>query len=155
MYLGEISPANIRGYLVSMLVVVAGIGTLIEFIIGPFLSMKNLALVSLASPCLFVITFIWVPESPYHLMRRNARQKAINSLAQLRGKKDVCKEANSIEEAVKIDLTNETGFREILFVPGNRRYKILIFCCILLIYYSLTGESRELKNFNFDKILYM
>jgi SP family facilitated glucose transporter-like MFS transporter 8 len=121
MYLGEISPANIRGYLVSMLVVVASIGTLLEFIIGPFLSIKDLALISLVGPCLFVITFIWMPESPYHFMRCDAREKAISSLVQLRGKEDVFKEANSIEQAIKIDLANETGFRELLFVPGNRR----------------------------------
>jgi len=122
MYLGEISPANIRGHLVSMLVVVASFGTLLEFIIGPFLSVKDLALVSLAGPCMFVITFIWLPESPYHLLRRDAKLKAINSLVQLRGKEDVHEEVDSIEQAVKIDLANETGFRELFIVPGNRRY---------------------------------
>jgi len=110
MYLGEISPANIRGYLVSILVVVASIGTLLEFIIGPFLSVKDLALVSLAGPCLFVITFVWLPEFPYHLLRCDTKQKTINSLVQLKGKEDVYKEANSIEQAVKIDLANKTGF---------------------------------------------
>jgi len=82
---------------------------------------KNLALVSLAGPCLFIITFIWLPESPYHLLRCDAKQKAIISLIQLRGKEDVYKEANSIEQAVEIDLANETGFQQLLFVPGNRR----------------------------------
>ncbi|XP_012230923.1 facilitated trehalose transporter Tret1-like isoform X2 [Linepithema humile] len=143
MYLGEISSANIRGYLVSMLVVVAGIGTLVEFIIGPFLSVQNLALVSLISPCLFVITFIWVPESPYHLIRCDARQKAINSLIQLRGKEDVYTEADNIEQAVKIDLANETGFREILFVPGNRRALLILLC--LAAFQQLSGVSAILQ----------
>lgn len=121
MYLGEISPADIRGNLGSMLTVAVKLGTSIEFTIGPFLSVKNLALISLVGPCLFVIAFIWLPESPYHLMRCNAKEKAINSLVQLRGKEDVYKEVDSIEQSVKNDLANEAGFRELLFVPGNRR----------------------------------
>nr|XP_012230919.1 PREDICTED: facilitated trehalose transporter Tret1-like isoform X2 [Linepithema humile] len=128
MYLGEISPANIRGNLASMLTAASKLGTLIEYVIGPFLSVKNLALVSLAGPCLFVVTFIWLPESPYYLMRCDAKQKAIDSLIQLRGKGDVHKEADSIERIVKIDLANETGFQELLFVSGNRRALIILLC---------------------------
>jgi len=120
-YLGEISPANIRGNLTSMMTVTMKLGTLIEFVIGPFLSVKTLAFISLAGPCLFVVTFIWLPESPYYLMRCDAKKKAIKSLVQLRGKEDVYKEADRIEQSVKTDLANEAGFRELLFVPGNRK----------------------------------
>lgn len=121
MYLGEISPADIRGNLGSMLTVAVKLGNAIVFVIGPFLSVRKLAYVSLVVPCLFVFAFIWLPESPYHLMRCDAKQKAINALIQLRGKEDVYKEVDSIEQSVKFDLANEAGFRELLFVPGNRR----------------------------------
>ncbi|KAL6423333.1 hypothetical protein ACFW04_010156 [Cataglyphis niger] len=127
-YLGEISPADIRGNLTSMLTVAVKLGTLMEYVIGPFLSVQNLALVSLISSCLFVIAFIWLPETPYHLLCRNNRQKAINSLIQLRGKKDIYEEIENIEQSVKADLANETGFRELLFVPGNRRAVIILVC---------------------------
>lgn len=123
-YLGEISPADIRGNLTSMLTVAVKLGTLMEYVIGPFLSVQNLALVSLMGPCLFVVAFIWLPETPYHLLRRNNRQKAINSLVQLRGKKDIYEEIDNIERSVKADLANETGFRELLLVPGNRRWDV-------------------------------
>ncbi|XP_072742615.1 facilitated trehalose transporter Tret1-like isoform X2 [Anoplolepis gracilipes] len=125
-YIAEISPPNIRGILTSMLTVISKFGTTLEYVIGPFLSVSNLAFVSLAGPCLFLITFIWVPESPYQLMRRNARQKAINSLIQLRGESDVYKEADDIERSVQVDLTNNTGFRELLCMPGNRRALITV-----------------------------
>jgi len=54
-------------------------------------------------------------------MRCNVKQKAINSLVQLRGNEDVFKEADRIEQSVKADLANKAGFRELLFVPGNRK----------------------------------
>ncbi|XP_011164054.2 facilitated trehalose transporter Tret1 isoform X1 [Solenopsis invicta] len=128
MYLGEISPADVRGILGSMMSVALNLGTLIEFMIGPFVSVKNLALISLVGPCLFLITFIWLPESPYHWIRCDAKQKAINSLVQLRDKEDVYKEADSIEQSVKADLANKAGFRELLFTPGNRRALITVVC---------------------------
>ncbi|KMQ90295.1 sugar transporter erd6-like 6 protein [Lasius niger] len=128
MYLGEISPADIRGHLTSMLTVAVKLGTLMEYVIGPFLSVQDLALVSLIGPCLFVVIFIWLPESPYHFLRHNDRQKAINSLVQLRDKEDIHEEINNIERSVKADLANESGFRELLFVPGNRRAVIILLC---------------------------
>ncbi|XP_011873355.1 PREDICTED: facilitated trehalose transporter Tret1-like [Vollenhovia emeryi] len=143
MYLGEISPADIRGNLGSMLTVAVKLGTSIEYIIGPFLSVRNLALVSSAVPCLFVIVFIWLPESPYQLMRCDAKEKAINSLVQLRGKEDVYKEADGIEQSVKNDLANEAGFRELLFVPGNRRALITLLC--LGIVQQLSGSQAVLQ----------
>ncbi|KAL6261495.1 hypothetical protein P5V15_006584 [Pogonomyrmex californicus] len=143
MYLGEISPADIRGKLSSMLTVAVKLGTLIEFVIGPFLSVRNLAVVSLVGPCLFLVTFIWLPESPYYLMRCDAKQKAINSLVQLRGKEDVYKEADNIEQSVKADLANEAGFRELIFVPGNRRALITLMC--LGIFQQSSGSQAVMQ----------
>ncbi|XP_050462901.1 facilitated trehalose transporter Tret1-like [Cataglyphis hispanica] len=143
MYLGEISPAHIRGNLTSMLTVAAKIGTLMIYIIGPFLSIQNLAFVSLIAPCLFILAFIWLPESPYYLMYRNDKQKAVNSLVQLRGKKNIYKEANDIERFVKADLTNKADFRELLCVPGNRRALIITSC--LGIIQQMSGSQAVLQ----------
>ncbi|XP_025264106.1 facilitated trehalose transporter Tret1-like isoform X2 [Camponotus floridanus] len=125
-YIGEISPANIRGNFGSMLTVISKIGTTLEYVIGPFLSVKHLALVSLIGPCLFFVIFVWLPESPYHLMRRNAKEKALNSLVQLRGKEDVHEEIDTIERSVKIDLANKSNLRELFCIPGNRRALITV-----------------------------
>ncbi|XP_011254200.2 facilitated trehalose transporter Tret1 [Camponotus floridanus] len=126
LYIGEISPANIRGNFGSMLTVISKIGTTLEYVIGPFLSVKHLALVSLIGPCLFFVIFVWLPESPYHLMRRNAKEKAINSLVQLRGKEDVHEEIDTIERSVKIDLANKSNLRELFCIPANRRALIAV-----------------------------
>lgn len=119
-YLGEISPPKIRGTLTTMMGFAVNVGIIIQYAIGPFLSVQNLAFVSLAAPCMFVITFMWVPESPYYLIRKNAQQKAIDSLVKFRGTKDVYKEVESIEQSVKSDLANNSGFRDLL-IPSNRR----------------------------------
>ncbi|XP_076248619.1 facilitated trehalose transporter Tret1 [Calliopsis andreniformis] len=126
MYIGEISPAKIRGVLTSMLTVSTKIGMLLGWIIGPFLSFRDLPLVSLTFPILFLVCMIWLPESPYHLMRRGKHQEAINSLSQLRGTMAVSEETEIIEKTVKVDLANDTGLWELLSVSGNRRALIVV-----------------------------
>ncbi|XP_011256033.2 facilitated trehalose transporter Tret1 [Camponotus floridanus] len=125
-YLGEISPANIRGNLTSMIGMASKFGTLIAYVVAPFISVQNFALISLTSPCLFVIIFIWVPESPYYFLRRNDKQKAINSFVQLRGKENIHEEIENIERSVKTDLTNKSDFRELLFASRNRRALMIL-----------------------------
>ncbi|XP_076385599.1 facilitated trehalose transporter Tret1 isoform X2 [Megachile rotundata] len=131
-YVGEISPADIRGILTSMLTVSAKFGVFIEWTIGPFLSMRNLALVSSAVPICFLIGILWIPESPYHLMRRGKHGQAVMSLMQLRGSANVSAEADIIEKSVEADLANDTGFRELLGVPGNRKALIIVLCLLVL-----------------------
>ncbi|XP_031828064.1 facilitated trehalose transporter Tret1 [Nomia melanderi] len=132
MYVGEISPARIRGILTSALTAAAKLGVLIGWTIGPFLSVRNLALVSLTLPIVSVSSIVWLPESPYHLMRRGKRQQAIETLARLRGTANVAEEASIIEKSVKIDLANDTGLRELLTVSGNRKALIVVACLALI-----------------------
>ncbi|KZC08289.1 Facilitated trehalose transporter Tret1 [Dufourea novaeangliae] len=132
MYMGEISPARIRGILTSALTVAVKIGLLIEWIIGPFLSTRNLALVSMSLPIVFVLSIVWLPESPYHLMRRGKHQEAIQTLARIRGTMNVSVEAENMEKSVKIDLENDTGLRELLTVSGNRKALTVVVCLAVI-----------------------
>ncbi|XP_011256038.2 facilitated trehalose transporter Tret1 [Camponotus floridanus] len=152
MYLGEISPPHIRGNLTSMLTVATKIGILLEFVIGSYLSIQNLTFVSLVAPCLFMLVFIWLPESPYYLMHRKAKQKAINSLVQLRGKEDVYKEACNIERFVKTNLDDQTVFRELLCVPGNRKALITILCVGITQQMSGSQAMLQYAQMIFDEI---
>lgn len=121
-YMGEISPADIRGILTSTLTIASKLGVFIEWTIGPFLSLRDLALVSSLAPILFFFSVLWLPESPYQLMRCGRHHQAIKSLMQLRGNTDVSIEADAIEKSVKLDLANDTGLRELLSVSGNRKW---------------------------------
>lgn len=121
MYIGEISPANIRGILTSSLTVAAKFGLSVGWTIGPFLSVRDFALVSSLMPVLFFASLVSLPESPYHLMRRGRHQEAIKSLAQLRGSVDISKEADIIEKSIKFDLANDSGLWELISVSGNRK----------------------------------
>ncbi|XP_026672317.1 facilitated trehalose transporter Tret1-like [Ceratina calcarata] len=126
MYIGEISPANIRGILTSALTVASKFGLFTEWVVGPFLSVRDLALVSCTLPILFFAALIWFPESPYHLMRHGKHDEAVTVLVQLRGTVDVSKEVDTIEKYIKIDLANNNGLWELLSVSGNRKALLVV-----------------------------
>ncbi|XP_054012729.1 facilitated trehalose transporter Tret1-like isoform X1 [Hylaeus anthracinus] len=132
MYTGEISPASIRGVLTAALTVFGKIGVSFEWTIGPFLTVMELAMTSLSLSILFVVCTLWIPESPYHLMRRGRHQEAIHTLAQLRGTTNVSEEATAIEKSVELDLANDTGLRELLCVSGNRKAIIVVVTLVVV-----------------------
>ncbi|XP_043512519.1 facilitated trehalose transporter Tret1-like [Frieseomelitta varia] len=125
-YVGEISPANIRGILTSTLTLASKFGLFFEWVVGPFFSVRDLALVSSSIPILFFLSLISLPESPYYLMRCGRNQQAVTSLVQLRGTTDVSKEIEMIEKSIKYDLANDTGLWELISVPGNRKALIVV-----------------------------
>ncbi|XP_066603066.1 facilitated trehalose transporter Tret1-like [Prorops nasuta] len=143
-YLGEISPAKQRGLFTSILTVAAKLGAILEYSMGPFLSVQKLALVSLIAPILFAATFVWLPESPYQLIRSMKHREAIDSLIKLRGKQDIFDEFDLIHKSVNEDLTNGTGFKELFCVPGNRKAMIII---LGLLFCQQFGGSQVIINY--------
>ncbi|XP_015116042.1 facilitated trehalose transporter Tret1 [Diachasma alloeum] len=121
MYLGEIAPAKIRGILLTAIMMASRVGILFSYVVCPLVSLQTSALISLVLPVPFVCCFIWLPESPYHFMRRGRREEASKSLTILRGTKDIHTELHTIETSVKAEMANSGGLGQIFLVPGNRR----------------------------------
>ncbi|KAF7988597.1 hypothetical protein HCN44_001170 [Aphidius gifuensis] len=139
MYLSEISPPKIRGALLTGVQISSKAGILIEYTIGSFVPIKSCALISMIFPILFGITLIFVPESPYYLLRWGQRGYAEKSLMKLRGKKNVNDELCFIENSVIADLKNKGGFKEIIKTQGNR--KALIISLMLILIQQFTGAQ--------------
>ncbi|KAF7988599.1 hypothetical protein HCN44_001172 [Aphidius gifuensis] len=140
MYLGEISPAKIRGILLTIIMMASRLGILFAYVVFPFVKIQTSAMISMMIPVLFVMSFIWLPESPYHYMRRGNRDNAAKSLSKIRGKKiDINDELIKIESSVKSEMANSGSFKEILFIPGNR--KSLQICTMLGLFQQLSGSQ--------------
>lgn len=124
MYLGEIASDQIRGSVTVLLTVMAKVGILYTFSIGPYVSMYTMAWIGLAPPLLFVALFIWVPESPYFLLGKHRNDDAFNALARLRGHDDVADELKRMEVAVRKSEENKGNYKQLL-EPGIRRSLII------------------------------
>lgn len=76
-YVSEISSDSIRGILASIIGFSLNTGILLAYILGGMMSLYNLAVVGAIMSALFLITFVFIPESPVYLVRRNHMHEAI------------------------------------------------------------------------------
>ncbi|XP_062549488.1 facilitated trehalose transporter Tret1-like [Armigeres subalbatus] len=83
-YLGEISSKNIRGSTGVLVAVMAKLAFLLQYSVGPFVSFRTLAWINFSIPIIFLVTFCWVPESPYYYLARGNDDAAVESLRWLR-----------------------------------------------------------------------
>lgn len=78
-YVSEISSDSVRGLLGSVLPVSLNIGILLAYILGGMISLRDFAIANLTLPVLYLVTFIFLPESPIYLVRQNRIREASRS----------------------------------------------------------------------------
>ncbi|KAL1517468.1 hypothetical protein ABEB36_001231 [Hypothenemus hampei] len=127
MYLGEIASPKIRGLIASVCPVCIIFGLLMINILGTYLSITTTAYVGTVVPLLLLVTFIWMPESPYFYLMKGRNEEAMKSLQILRGKEDVAGELTRITEAVTEQSKNKGTFWDLLKIKGNRRAVFIAF----------------------------
>lgn len=145
LYISEISPAKIRGTLVSLyqLAIVIGIN-LIYFVNFKIAEQGNdtwnvewgwryMLGSGLIPAFLFLILLFLVPESPRWLIKRGRYDEAFDTLEKVNGKARAFEVANEIKAA----LSQETGTIAELFSSGLRR--ALIAGVVLALFSQITG----------------
>lgn len=121
MYIGEIAEPRIRGILGTSVSVTWIFGILLINIMGSHLSITFTAILSSLLPILSILTFVWMPESPYYLLMKGNEKSARKSLQTFRGLNDVESELNRISKALKVQMENTSKFFDLVTVASNRR----------------------------------
>ncbi|XP_018563927.1 facilitated trehalose transporter Tret1-like [Anoplophora glabripennis] len=121
MYLGEIAEPKIRGLLSSVCPVSIVFGILLINVLGTYLPLDTTAFISTILPLLLLITFPWMPESPYFYLMKGNEEEARKSLQIFRGVEDVTVELNRISSAVKEQQENKGSFLDLFRVNSNRK----------------------------------
>lgn len=121
MYLGEIAEPKTRGLLASVCPVSIVFGILLINILGTYLPLDTVAFISTSFPLLLLLTFSWMPESPYFYLMRGKLKEATHSLQALRGYEDVTEEFNRISTAVKEASESKGKFLGLFTVRSNRK----------------------------------
>ncbi|XP_027841616.2 facilitated trehalose transporter Tret1-like [Aphis gossypii] len=120
-YLGEIASPAIRGALGSVFCFQLHFGFLVEAIVGPLVSYRTLNTMSAVVPVLFFAAVVWLPESPYYLLKRERRPEAAVCLQWFRGGGDVDHELDLMSENVRQEMENRATFRELFSSPKDMR----------------------------------
>lgn len=79
----------------------------------------------MAPPILFIVSFAWLPDSPYYLIGKNRDNDAIKSLERLRGHKNVQSEYERMCMTVRKSEHNKGAIKEIMS-RNNLRAAIII-----------------------------
>lgn len=131
-FLGEIAGVNIRGALSSVFCLQLHIGFLLEAFIGPLMSYRTLNAVSAVVPVVFFIAIVWVPESPYYLLKKNQQTKAAKCLQWYRCDDDekMADELRQMDVNVKKEMENRSTFGEVFTSRRDRRaLAIVVMAC--------------------------
>ncbi|XP_047105081.1 facilitated trehalose transporter Tret1-like [Schistocerca piceifrons] len=135
MYLGEIADTDIRGTSVAIHSVLLQGGSLFSYCIGPYVSVTTAAIICCSLPILFVITFIWMPESPYFFLIRDREQEAVKSLTRLKGQLDpqeLDSELVEMRKTLRRKQETKGKLKDVLVVPVHRRTLLLMIGFIVL-----------------------
>lgn len=81
--------------------------------------------VAMAPPILFIVCFVWVPDSPYYLIGKNRDKEAIRSLEKLRGHTNVQAEYERMCMTVRKSEDNKGAIKEIMS-RNNIRAAVII-----------------------------
>lgn len=126
MYIGEIAEPKIRGLLGTSVAVTWIFGILLINIIGSYLSITLTAIISSLLPVLSLLSFSWMPESPYFLLMKDNKEAARLSLQAFRGLNDVDSELIRIATALKTQMANTGKFFDLVTVASNRKAVIIM-----------------------------
>lgn len=121
MYIGEIATPKVRGRFGASLTLSIYYGILVTSVIGYFLSITLSAVISMIFPVLHLILFVFMPESPYFLIRKGNMEAAKKSLKWLRRKDDVDEEFEVLKLNVERQLSEVGTWKDLVSIRANRK----------------------------------
>lgn len=127
-YIGEIAEPHLRSSLNVFNHLMRNFGVLFVYTFGPYVSYLTLALSCCGLTTLYILLFVFVPETPYFLVMANQKKDALNSLNWLRGDRNMTQieeELNKITYAVKVQTQIKGSFKDIWLKKGNRKALII------------------------------
>lgn len=127
MYIAECSDARIRGFLGTFIYILMIVGVLIAYCIVPFMPIWASSTVGAIFVAVQVISFLWMPDSPYWLLMKGRNDQAAKSLRWLRRRDNVEDELAEIAAAVKRQQEERGRPQDLILVPSNRKALLIMF----------------------------
>ncbi|XP_012062769.1 PREDICTED: facilitated trehalose transporter Tret1-like [Atta cephalotes] len=146
-YVSEISCDSIRGMLASILILSVNTGILVAYILGGIMSFRALPVAVIALILLYLITFVFMPESPLYLVRRNRTHEAIRALKWLKAGNNL--EAERTLSHIQLQIKETASIKSAKFsdlVRDKATIKGLIIIVGLFIGQQLCGIFAMISN---------
>lgn len=132
-YIAEISTPKVRGTWGGTIMIFVFSGQFTVNAVGYFLEISTTAWILSAAPIAFFLVFIFMPESPYHYLWKNDRDRAAKSLRRLRdNREDIDEELTRIEADIKRQILDKAKFKDLFTVRSNRNALLLVFITFMI-----------------------
>ncbi|XP_046415352.1 facilitated trehalose transporter Tret1-like [Neodiprion fabricii] len=143
LYLGEISSPATRGALVTLASTGLSVGVLAGNVVGAYVSMTVFAYITLVPTTVFMLLFLWMPESPHYFIRLDKIEEARKSIARYHPGVNVEVELKSLQDFIHAiqSRTFADKLRE-FNVPANRKAGIIV--VLLYVFMQLSGVNSVL-----------
>ncbi|XP_030756017.1 facilitated trehalose transporter Tret1-like [Sitophilus oryzae] len=138
LYNGEIAHQDIRGKLGSFFQLMICTGIFLAYLVGKFLSPHQFTLFCASMPFVFLVCFVFQPESPNYLMKKFQYENARKALLVLRGENyNVDEELLQIEGHLKESSQSAVSLRSIF---SKKSVKVAILISFgLMVFQQMTG----------------
>ncbi|XP_067006760.2 facilitated trehalose transporter Tret1 isoform X2 [Anabrus simplex] len=138
MYIGEIAEASVRGALGSFFQLMLTVGILYVYVFGAIASYVWLGIVCAAVPVALLVIFVWMPETPTFLLKKNRKADAERSLRFLRGANyNIQDELHILQLEVEEAAKNNASIKDLVSSRATR--KALTVCLGLMVFQQLSG----------------
>lgn len=144
MYIAEIADQKIRGFLGGLIYIMVLFGLLTIYVVAPFVKIYISSLVGVFVTLLQMVSFSFMPESPYYLLLKQQKQQAIKNLKWLRDSEDVEEEIEAITAAVERQQSERGRPQDLVIIKSNR--KAMIIMTVLNAAQHFSGISVMLMN---------
>jgi facilitated trehalose transporter len=84
-YTSETTQPHLRGMLTALASIGISLGVLLQYTFGSFLTWQTISGMSAALPVIALVLMCFLPETPNYLVAKSKPDKAMASLARLRG----------------------------------------------------------------------
>ncbi|GJQ66060.1 hypothetical protein Trydic_g4146 [Trypoxylus dichotomus] len=151
-YVAEISTPHVRGTWGGAMMIFVFFGQFFVNTLGYYCDIPTTAWILIIVPVTFFLTFVFMPETPYHYLLKGDRDAAIKSLKRLRdSKEDIKPELERIEEDIKRQIVDSAKFKDLVMVKCNRNSFIIVFMTITIQQFSGCPSFNVYNQFIFQQ----
>ncbi|KAJ8918807.1 hypothetical protein NQ315_011091 [Exocentrus adspersus] len=145
MYIAEMADQKIRGFLSGIIYLMMLTGCVIVYCVGPYLPFYVSPVIGALLSTTELITFSFMPETPYYLLYKHREDEALKALQYFRSDVDAETELKEISKAMERQRNERGRIQDLFLVKSNRKAVITMtvlnggqhFCAISVIVMNL------------------
>ncbi|XP_066143034.1 facilitated trehalose transporter Tret1-like [Euwallacea fornicatus] len=126
MYIAEMADQKIRGFLSSIIYLMMLIGVLLVYCVTPFVPLWVPCVIGVCFNAMTLVSFPFMPDSPYYLLYKDKPEEAKRSLERLRPDGNPDAEIKEIATAIERQKSEKGRPQDLILIKSNRKALLIM-----------------------------